>query len=167
VLLLVASETGHVYTFATPKLQPLITKPEGKNLIQSCLNAPDAPSAQAAPQQRLQGVPSGQEPSSMPMGGGGYPDHQQLPEDDHNQKDSKNFPFPPADYATAFPQPYGYPAPALHAMQRGPSYAPPPMHQGYPNAPSPFPSKTYIIVVILIIIIIINSQEGTAALTFS
>mmetsp|Transcript_25956 Transcript_25956/g.28861 ORF Transcript_25956/g.28861 Transcript_25956/m.28861 type:complete len:250 (+) Transcript_25956:63-812(+) len=43
VLLLVASETGHVYTFATPKLQPLITKPEGKNLIQACLNAPDAP----------------------------------------------------------------------------------------------------------------------------
>eukprot|EP00002_Diphylleia_rotans_P036651 TRINITY_DN80_c0_g3_i3.p1 TRINITY_DN80_c0_g3~~TRINITY_DN80_c0_g3_i3.p1 ORF type:complete len:236 (-),score=29.67 TRINITY_DN80_c0_g3_i3:697-1404(-) len=42
VLLLVASETGHVYTFATPKLQPLITKPEGKNLIQSCLNSPDA-----------------------------------------------------------------------------------------------------------------------------
>jgi hypothetical protein len=30
-----------VYTFATPKLQPLITKPEGKNLIQACLNAPD------------------------------------------------------------------------------------------------------------------------------
>jgi MADS-box transcription factor len=43
VLLLVASETGHVYTFATPKLQPLITKPEGKNLIQACLNAPDIP----------------------------------------------------------------------------------------------------------------------------
>eukprot|EP00124_Ichthyophonus_hoferi_P001471 Ihof_evm14s77 gene=Ihof_evmTU14s77 len=43
VLLLVASETGHVYTFATPKLQPLITKPEGKNLIQACLNAPDPP----------------------------------------------------------------------------------------------------------------------------
>lgn len=41
VLLLVASETGHVYTFATPKLQPLITKTEGKNLIQACLNAPD------------------------------------------------------------------------------------------------------------------------------
>eukprot|EP01102_Stenamoeba_stenopodia_P015162 TRINITY_DN5142_c0_g1_i1.p1 TRINITY_DN5142_c0_g1~~TRINITY_DN5142_c0_g1_i1.p1 ORF type:complete len:289 (-),score=54.57 TRINITY_DN5142_c0_g1_i1:208-1074(-) len=42
VLLLVASETGHVYTFATPKLQPLITKPEGKNLIQACLNTPDS-----------------------------------------------------------------------------------------------------------------------------
>jgi hypothetical protein len=39
VLLLVASESGHVYTFATPKLQPLITEQEGKNLIQNCLNA--------------------------------------------------------------------------------------------------------------------------------
>lgn len=45
VLLLVASETGHVYTFATPKLQPLITKQEGKNLIQACLNSPDHHSA--------------------------------------------------------------------------------------------------------------------------
>jgi pheromone receptor transcription factor len=41
VLLLVVSETGLVYTFTTPKLQPLVTKPEGKNLIQSCLNAPE------------------------------------------------------------------------------------------------------------------------------
>ncbi|GFF24635.1 transcription factor of morphogenesis MCM1 [Aspergillus udagawae] len=41
VLLLVVSETGLVYTFTTPKLQPLVTKAEGKNLIQACLNAPD------------------------------------------------------------------------------------------------------------------------------
>lgn len=59
VLLLVVSETGLVYTFTTAKLQPLVTKPEGKNLIQvgrcshrrngdpanalyqACLNAPD------------------------------------------------------------------------------------------------------------------------------
>lgn len=41
-LLLVASETGHVYTFATPQLQPFVTLPEGKSLIQQCLNAPDA-----------------------------------------------------------------------------------------------------------------------------
>ncbi|RUS13420.1 hypothetical protein BC937DRAFT_95361 [Endogone sp. FLAS-F59071] len=46
VLLLVVSETGLVYTFTTPKLQPLVTKPEGKNLIQACLNAPDVPSGQ-------------------------------------------------------------------------------------------------------------------------
>lgn len=49
VLLLVASETGHVYTFATPKLQPLITKPEGKNVIQACLNAPDVPAYPTEP----------------------------------------------------------------------------------------------------------------------
>jgi hypothetical protein len=49
VLLLVVSETGLVYTFTTPKLQPLVTKPEGKNLIQTCLNAPDIPSASAEP----------------------------------------------------------------------------------------------------------------------
>ena len=45
------SETGLVYTFTTAKLQPLVTQPEGKNLIQACLNAPH-----------------GQLPSSMPVG---------------------------------------------------------------------------------------------------
>eukprot|EP01125_Pyxidicula_operculata_P005253 TRINITY_DN1894_c0_g1_i1.p1 TRINITY_DN1894_c0_g1~~TRINITY_DN1894_c0_g1_i1.p1 ORF type:complete len:161 (-),score=19.61 TRINITY_DN1894_c0_g1_i1:1027-1509(-) len=42
-LLLIASETGHVYTFATPKLQPFVTHHDGKALIQRCLNS-DAPS---------------------------------------------------------------------------------------------------------------------------
>ncbi|THH27884.1 hypothetical protein EUX98_g6307 [Antrodiella citrinella] len=51
VLLLVVSETGLVYTFTTAKLQPLVTQPEGKNLIQACLNAPH-----------------GSLPSSMPIG---------------------------------------------------------------------------------------------------
>lgn len=51
VLLLVVSETGLVYTFTTAKLQPLVTQPEGKNLIQACLNAPH-----------------GSLPSSMPQG---------------------------------------------------------------------------------------------------
>ncbi|KAH9889992.1 SRF-type transcription factor (DNA-binding and dimerization domain)-domain-containing protein [Cubamyces lactineus] len=51
VLLLVVSETGLVYTFTTAKLQPLVTQPEGKNLIQACLNAPH-----------------NQPPSSMPVG---------------------------------------------------------------------------------------------------
>jgi pheromone receptor transcription factor len=47
VLLLVVSETGLVYTFTTPKLQPLVTKSEGKNLIQVrsifsfCLRSPN------------------------------------------------------------------------------------------------------------------------------
>ncbi|KAI8344492.1 hypothetical protein BC941DRAFT_323601, partial [Chlamydoabsidia padenii] len=38
ILLLVVSETGLVYTFTTPKLQPIVTNPEGKTMIQSCLN---------------------------------------------------------------------------------------------------------------------------------
>lgn len=84
VLLLVVSETGLVYTFTTPKLQPLVTKPEGKNLIQLCLNAPeedldeaadqDAPSPQhqQPPQQHQQppqqhpGQPQGGYPAYMP-----------------------------------------------------------------------------------------------------
>lgn len=41
VLLLVVSETGLVYTFTMPKFQPIVTQPEGKNLIQACLNAPE------------------------------------------------------------------------------------------------------------------------------
>ncbi|KAI9551791.1 Serum Response Factor [Daphnia sinensis] len=45
VMLLVASETGHVYTFATRKLQPMITSEAGKQLIQTCLNSPDPPSS--------------------------------------------------------------------------------------------------------------------------
>lgn len=39
-MLLVASETGHVYTYATKKLQPMISSEPGKALIQTCLNAP-------------------------------------------------------------------------------------------------------------------------------
>ena len=42
MLLLVVSETGLVYTFTTPKLQPLVTKPEGKNLIQVRCISPTA-----------------------------------------------------------------------------------------------------------------------------
>ncbi|XP_026473169.1 serum response factor homolog isoform X2 [Ctenocephalides felis] len=53
VMLLVASETGHVYTFATRKLQPMITSEAGKALIQTCLNSPDPPTGN-------QGGPGGQ-----------------------------------------------------------------------------------------------------------
>lgn len=38
VLLLVANETGNVYTYATQQLQPIITRKEGRCLIQNCLN---------------------------------------------------------------------------------------------------------------------------------
>jgi len=51
VMLLVASETGHVYTFATRKLQPMITSESGKALIQTCLNSPDPTPSQPVLQQ--------------------------------------------------------------------------------------------------------------------
>lgn len=53
-MLLVASETGHVYTFATRKLQPMITSEAGKQLIQTCLNSPDPPQSGGAPHQHDQ-----------------------------------------------------------------------------------------------------------------
>ncbi|XP_075227466.1 serum response factor blistered [Lycorma delicatula] len=53
VMLLVASETGHVYTFATRKLQPMITSEAGKALIQTCLNSPDPCPAGSSGDQRM------------------------------------------------------------------------------------------------------------------
>lgn len=53
VMLLVASETGHVYTFATRKLQPMITSESGKQLIQTCLNSPDPPPSGSSGDQRM------------------------------------------------------------------------------------------------------------------
>ncbi|KAK4458472.1 SRF-type transcription factor (DNA-binding and dimerization domain)-domain-containing protein [Cladorrhinum samala] len=89
VLLLVVSETGLVYTFTTPKLQPLVTKSEGKNLIQACLNAPEPPAGgengvdevdspeepantHIPPQQARPGIPQGHgiPPGYMPPGVG-------------------------------------------------------------------------------------------------
>ncbi|XP_065175145.1 serum response factor-like [Sycon ciliatum] len=64
IMLLVASETGHVYTFATPKLQPMITSESGKALIQTCLNTPDPP----ADEQTSRMVSTGYEETDL-----GYP----------------------------------------------------------------------------------------------
>ncbi|QQP50155.1 Uncharacterized protein FKW44_011059, partial [Caligus rogercresseyi] len=52
-MLLVASETGHVYTFATRKLQPMITSDAGKALIQTCLNSPDPLGGPSGGDQRM------------------------------------------------------------------------------------------------------------------
>ncbi|TFK40859.1 hypothetical protein BDQ12DRAFT_697486 [Crucibulum laeve] len=62
VLLLVVSETGLVYTFTTAKLQPLVTQPEGKNLIQACLNAPHG----SLPSSMPVGAPLGRSAMNMP-----------------------------------------------------------------------------------------------------
>jgi pheromone receptor transcription factor len=70
VLLLVVSETGLVYTFTTAKLQPLVTQPEGKNLIQACLNAPQGTLPSAMPVGSTIGRSGGPPP---PMGSSAGP----------------------------------------------------------------------------------------------
>lgn len=94
VLLLVVSETGLVYTFTTPKLQPLVTKAEGKNLIQACLNAPEPQSAENGvaeqepvdspeepPHAQLpQQTPPGSRPVGLPVGTGVPPQYMNMPE---------------------------------------------------------------------------------------
>lgn len=92
VLLLVVSETGLVYTFTTPKLQPLVTKPEGKNLIQACLNAP--------------------EPSSGDANGVDADNSVESPEDNHPQVPTGQPRMNPNN--NAMPQAYMTPEAALH-----------------------------------------------------
>jgi hypothetical protein len=62
------SETGLVYTFTTSKLQPLVTQPEGKNLIQACLNAPHGSLPSAMPV----GTPIGRASGPMSLPGPGH-----------------------------------------------------------------------------------------------
>ncbi|KAK8212802.1 transcription factor of the MADS box [Zalaria obscura] len=69
VLLLVVSETGLVYTFTTPKLQPLVTKPEGKNLIQACLNAPEPADSNGADGESAIDSPEESHPVAPPPAG--------------------------------------------------------------------------------------------------
>lgn len=40
-MVLLASDSGHIYTYATDKLKPMLTSQSGKNLIETCLNTPD------------------------------------------------------------------------------------------------------------------------------
>jgi hypothetical protein len=123
VLLLVASETGHVYTFATPKLQPLITKPEGKTLIQNCLNAAEnpVPPPAATPPPARQTFP---EANLMAFQHG---DVQHALHIDYEKEEKNRSKQPearaPVTYAPEglaafnFSQPFGYPMPLAFPQQ--------------------------------------------------
>ena len=39
MMVLVASETGHIYTHATPKFQPMLNSKQGRKLIKTCLES--------------------------------------------------------------------------------------------------------------------------------
>jgi hypothetical protein len=41
VLLLVASETGHIYAYSTHKFRPIIETDQGKEYLHNCLNSTD------------------------------------------------------------------------------------------------------------------------------
>ena len=104
------SETGLVYTFTTAKLQPLVTQPEGKNLIQACLNAP-----------------AGQIPTGAPIGQPGnsvhqpnlhahpHPHQQPPPAHSHVQQPSAGgvggVPHPASGVAQGLPPPTAMPPP--------------------------------------------------------
>jgi pheromone receptor transcription factor len=142
VLLLVVSETGLVYTFTTPKLQPIVTKPEGKNLIQACLNAPDplpdnAQSSVSASPTSLRGGP--QTP--------GYPqDHSAIP-DPHGDMTAAAAAAAAAAAGLYSPPPVGADphkqahAPGISAQPGYPlglanlGYASQPSTVGYPSSP--------------------------------
>ncbi|KAF9346203.1 transcription factor of the MADS box, partial [Mortierella sp. AD094] len=146
VLLLVVSETGLVYTFTTPKLQPLVTKAEGKNLIQACLHAPDKEStpdntaadhgtpeenntaeyedhAGASPQSSSH--PSPQQSQQQPPPYSSQQQQQQQQQGGYGSSSAMNVPTYPHPYNhIPFPAQYNYPNMNVH--YQNPSNAPPP-----------------------------------------
>jgi len=129
-LVLIASETGHVYTFATPKLQPVVTLREGKELIQSCLNAPDNnyPTDAYAPppvpqQQHNQGGGGPSIPKTEP-----HPHVSPAPTQHHQHHDP---------HSMMGPMGYGQPA-SLPGIHHGgmPNHGPP---HGYPSSIGGYP----------------------------
>ncbi|CAO3592314.1 unnamed protein product [Absidia cylindrospora] len=122
VLLLVVSETGLVYTFTTVKLQPIVTKPEGKNLIQSCLNAPDPNTIETEPHAVAAIEASSPRSNSAeeqiePSPSSGY-------QQQHHHNNSNNSSNGVATYPTS------YPAGQTHGMS-GNGYPPPAQHPSY------------------------------------
>lgn len=146
-MLLVASETGHVYTFATRKLQPMITSDAGKALIQTCLNSPDPPPTTSSNDQRMSAT--GYEETELTYN---------VPEDiaaaEQQQKVRQMMYAANSHYSSLFPTPganNGSPTQASpsHGLPQGPPssvnmqhHQPSPSPYSHP-APSPSPSAMH------------------------
>lgn len=118
VLLLVVSETGLVYTFTTPKLQPLVTKPEGKNLIQVCFFSSHPRAMHRGGSillTRPQACLNAPEPSSDNGNGVDGDNGGESPEDSHPQMPTQPRGMPPQPQG--MPQTYMTPEAALHYQQ--------------------------------------------------
>ncbi|KAF9083351.1 transcription factor of the MADS box [Mortierella sp. AM989] len=161
VLLLVVSETGLVYTFTTPKLQPLVTKAEGKNLIQACLHAPDkestpennaaadpeTPEATSAPEyeDRAEASPPGAKGSSQAQGSPSQTSPQQPPyppppqQGGYGSSSAMSVPTYPHPYNhIPFPAQYNYP-PNMGVHYQNAANGPPPSYSGSQYWPGPPP----------------------------
>jgi pheromone receptor transcription factor len=132
VLLLVVSETGLVYTFTTAKLQPLVTQPEGKNLIQACLNAPHgqlpAPSSGGGqPMNRMSNSTSQPARSNVPGGlsiGGNKEDEAEGDEEDETGNATPTSTKPRTRRRTSSGAVAGGISATTGATQKGPSNSP-------------------------------------------
>ncbi|KAG0359692.1 transcription factor of the MADS box [Podila minutissima] len=152
VLLLVVSETGLVYTFTTPKLQPLVTKAEGKNLIQACLHAPDKePTPEYAPaQDEASPAPNSEaereEQSASPaQASAQLPPPSQVPQQQQQQQQT------PGGYGSSssmtvptYPPPYNHiPFPTQAGSYYPPMGMPYPPNNGGHSGPPPAPAAGY------------------------
>ncbi|KAF9577084.1 transcription factor of the MADS box [Lunasporangiospora selenospora] len=138
VLLLVVSETGLVYTFTTPKLQPLVTKAEGKNLIQACLHAPDK---EATPER----YSAGDQEGSPAASGDGDADEHGSPSPVQQSMASPVQPSP--SQVSPAQQPQGIPPPHMQggggygssSAMNVPGYPPPYSHIPFGGQPPSVP----------------------------
>lgn len=126
VLLLVVSQTGLVYTFTTPKLEAVVKEPEGRQLIQECLNAPDPAGS---------GTTSGPSSSAHPTGMPAAPVKDEVYADADDDGDADENDEDDSAFDLSRPDP-GFTA---QAMGTAPSLRPngaPLFHPGW--APTPF-----------------------------
>lgn len=149
VMLLVASETGHVYTFATRKLQPMITSEAGKALIQTCLNSPDPAPSSVGGDQRMSATGfeeteltyniSDEEQKVRQLVYGGSPhSHQHM-----GQQHLQHYPGSPHQHHMMGPPHPHAQSPPSHLI---PCSSPGPMMgsgYGQPSCPSPLPHSGY------------------------
>lgn len=148
-MLLVASETGHVYTFATRKLQPMITSEAGKALIQTCLNSPDPAPSSVGGDQRMSATGfeeteltyniSDEEQKVRQLVYGGSPhSHQHM-----GQQHLQHYPGSPHQHHMMGPPHPHAQSPPSHLI---PCSSPSPMMgsgYGQPSCPSPLPHSGY------------------------
>ncbi|EEB18509.1 Pheromone receptor transcription factor, putative [Pediculus humanus corporis] len=161
VMLLVASETGHVYTFATRKLQPMITSEAGKALIQTCLNSPDPAPSSVGGDQRMSATGfeeteltyniSDEEQKVRQLVYGGSPhSHQHMgqqhlqhyPGSPHHQHHMMGPPHPHAQSPPSHLIPCSSPSPMMGTGYGQPSCPSPLPHSGYPP-PHPHMSHSH------------------------